>query len=341
MKKLNSILIFLLLIASVAAQTDAASEDVGITPDSRFYGLENAFKKISLAFTFNKEAKARKELEISKERLREVKLMIERNNVDAAEKAEKKHKEIIERLKLRLETDADEEELETQVEIETEINDQETEIEDIKTRVEIKGELTPEQRELLNKLIESLKGNNRELKIKIDAREERLKIKLEEKGLDKEEIKARFEERKNNGLERALKERIENVEKQIEISKERFGDKEDLNLARQRLEEAKKLIENNELESAKNLILEALKLTISVRANVDSEAKEKIKEEIKEIRKERLEKVERVLREKKEETKEEIEKVREIEDSDDDSDEETETEESSGIKRNSGDDSGY
>ena len=32
MKKLNSILIFLLLIASVAAQTDAASEDVGITP---------------------------------------------------------------------------------------------------------------------------------------------------------------------------------------------------------------------------------------------------------------------------------------------------------------------
>src|SRR3989344_5860288 len=215
MKKLIFWMVFLLLFSNVIAQSEAQeiSEDVGIAPDSRLYGLENAFKKISLALTFNKEAKARKELDISKERLREVKLMIERNKPEAAQKAEERHREIIEKLRERLEIDANE---------------------DIKTRVEVKGQLTLEQRELLNRLIENLRENNRDLKVRIDAREDKLKIRLEQSGLNKEEVRVKFEERKDDGLERALKERIENARKQIEISKERFGDNEDLNLAKQR-----------------------------------------------------------------------------------------------------------
>src|SRR3989344_4153931 len=189
MKKLIFWMVFLLLFSNVIAQSEAQeiSEDVGIAPDSRLYGLENAFKKISLALTFNKEAKARKELDISKERLREVKLMIERNKPEAAQKAEERHREIIEKLRERLE------------------------IEDIKTRVEVKGQLTLEQRELLNRLIENLRENNRDLKVRIDEREDKLKIRLEQSGLNKEEVRVKFEERKDDGLERALKERIENA----------------------------------------------------------------------------------------------------------------------------------
>ena len=335
MKKLIFWMVFLLLFSNVIAQNEAQeiSEDVGIAPDSRLYGLENAFKKISLALTFNKEAKARKELDISKERLREVKLMIERNKPEAAQKAEERHREIIEKLRERLEIDANEDEVETQVEIETEINDQETEIEDIKTRVEVKGQLTLEQRELLNRLIENLRENNRDLKVRIDAREDKLKIRLEQSGLNKEEVRVKFEERKDDGLERALKERIENAKKQIEISKERFGDNQDLVLAKQRLEEAEDLIEQGKLEEAKNLILEALKLGVLVRKEITPEVRERVKEEIRNVK---VERVEDLLEKRRIEVKEEIEDVK---DTEDDSDEEDDG--PSEIKRNSGDDSGY
>ena len=70
MKNLIFGIISILLLVSVIAQDDATSTssdsktnippetdetDVGIAPDSAFYGLENAFKKISLALTFSKE----------------------------------------------------------------------------------------------------------------------------------------------------------------------------------------------------------------------------------------------------------------------------------------------
>ena len=97
MKKIIFLFISLMLLANVLAQADSSQDqvfedaetDVGIAPDSALYGLENAFKKISLALTFNKKAKAKKELGIARERLREIKLMIEKNKLDAAEKIAK------------------------------------------------------------------------------------------------------------------------------------------------------------------------------------------------------------------------------------------------------------
>ena len=86
MKKIIFLFISLMPLANVLAQADSSQDqvfedetDVGIAPDSALYGLENAFKKISLALTFNKKAKAKKELGIARERLREIKLMIEKN----------------------------------------------------------------------------------------------------------------------------------------------------------------------------------------------------------------------------------------------------------------------
>src|SRR3989344_3893506 len=144
MKKIIFLFISLMLLANVLAQADSSQDqvfedetDVGIAPDSVLYGLENAFKKISLALTFNKKVKARFEDEV----------------------------------------EADEEGIELQAEAEAEIEEQEAEIEDIKTRIEIKGELNDEQRAKLMELIENLKSDGKDIRLKVDSRKDKLKKK--------------------------------------------------------------------------------------------------------------------------------------------------------------------
>lgn len=60
---------FLLLTSSVFAQEVSA----GITPDSWLYGLDVAIDQITLLLNFDNGDKARKGLEIARERLLEVK----------------------------------------------------------------------------------------------------------------------------------------------------------------------------------------------------------------------------------------------------------------------------
>ncbi len=332
MKKLIFGIIFVLLLANVLAQdsgenTKSTEEiDVGITPDSAFYGLENAFKKISLAFTFNKEARARKELAISKERLREVKLMIEQNKWDAAQKAKTRHEEISGRLKTRFENEVgdDEEEIELQAEFESELDEQENEIQEIETRVEIRGDLNEEQKIKLMELIESLRSEGRDVRLKIDSREDRLKIKLKEKGLTETEIEERIEDRKETGMDNALRNRIEHVKREIEKSETYLNNnnreelKKHLQLAREILDEADDAVEKKEFENAKELILKALRLAVSVRG--DFVISERL-EDRKELIKERIDERKELLERQRNELKEDNELDEKIEDDEDDDEE--------------------
>ena len=362
MKKLIFVLgiVFILLLINASAQIDSADQiadaqvaddsgdesDVGIAPDSPFYGLENAFKKISLALTFGKEAKARKELKIARERLKEVKLMIERNKIDAAEKAKARHEEISEKLKLRFENevDADDKDVELQAEIENEIEEQEDEIEGMKTRIEIKGELTEEQRAKLMEFVDDLKSNGNDVRLKIDARKDRLKVKLKEEGLTEIEIEDKIEKRKETGLDNALRNRIEHVKREIEKSRGHLSRNKNsfnnevlnelrgqLDTSEETLAEAAKKLEEKEYDDAKELITKALKLAVLVRGNEKrfESNREILKEELKkELGEERLERAREKLIERKEELKEMKEKVEERKkEPDEKSDDEDETEE--------------
>ena len=324
MKKMIFGIISILLLVSVIAQadtssdseTDVESEDVGIAPDSAFYGLENAFKKISLALTFSKEAKARKELDIARERLREVRLMIDENKLDAAEKAKIKHEEISQKLKARFENkvEADDDEIELQAEIENEIEEQEAEIEDIKTRIEIRGELSEEQRAKLMELVESLKSSGNDVRLKIDSRKDRLKISLKEKGLTEIEIEERIKSEKETGSENALTNRIEHVKREIEKSREHLDQNKNnldndklvelrvqLDTADETVSEAGKKVEEKKYDEARELINKALRLAVLVRGNEKRfEAnREILKDELKrEVGEERLERAMEKLREK-------------------------------------------
>lgn len=329
MKKTIFGILFILLLANVLAQEsvedikETDDIDVGITPDSAFYGLENAFKKVSLAFTFGKEAKARKELAISKERLREVKLMIEQNKLDAAQKARTRHEEISEKLKARFENKvgSDEKEIELQAEFESELDEQENEIEEIETRIDIRGNLNEEQKAKLMELIESLRKDGNDVRLKIDSRGDRLKINLKEKGLTEEEIEERIENRKETGLDNALRNRIEHVKREIQKSEAYLNEnnreelKKHLELANEVLDDAEDAIEKKEFENAKELILRALRLAVSVRGDfVNDEKLEDRKEAIKE-RKDGMEAIKR----QRDELGEELD---EDEDEDEDEDDE-------------------
>jgi len=67
----------------------------GITPDSPFYGIDVAMDNIGLMFTFNKEKRAEKKLQIADERLKEANMMAAANNIEAMEKAMANHENML------------------------------------------------------------------------------------------------------------------------------------------------------------------------------------------------------------------------------------------------------
>ena len=65
--------------------------DPGVSPDSPFYGLDLAFERMGDAIALGKAAKAERGLKHAQERLSEVRIMVEKNKLQAAEKARAEH----------------------------------------------------------------------------------------------------------------------------------------------------------------------------------------------------------------------------------------------------------
>jgi len=82
------ILLMVLILPIVNAQQP--TEDPGITPDSFLWGLDKALDQLTLLLTFDKGEKAKKGIEIARERLLEVREMIEENKLEAAEKGKRR-----------------------------------------------------------------------------------------------------------------------------------------------------------------------------------------------------------------------------------------------------------
>ena len=159
------------------------SEDPGVTPDSFLWGLDRAIERISLLLTFDKSAKAKKGLAHARERLLEVKAMIEQKKLDAAEKAKEEHGRALGRVKDKIKEIKDEDpedEIEDELDVEDGVEEHESEIEELETEIEakIKGNLTAEQKALVDQLIESFKGEVGKLKIEIKNEQEKTKIKI-------------------------------------------------------------------------------------------------------------------------------------------------------------------
>ena len=210
-------LLFGIILSSPIILAQETQQNPGITPDSFLWGLDKALEQISLLSLTSPNAKATKGLEHAEERLAEIKIMIEENKLDAAEKAEESHGETLVKVKQKLgeiEEDDSVEELEEIIKIEKKVDEHEQEIEQIsgelKIKIKIKGELTEEQQDLIDSILDSLEGQTGEVEIEIKNKKDKTKIKIKiETGRDGEEVEIEIKD--EIGLSNFEKERAEKM----------------------------------------------------------------------------------------------------------------------------------
>lgn len=276
-----------LIIAPQDGEEIPESETGGVGPDSPFlWGLDRAIERIQLLLTFNKAAKAKLGLAHARERLLEVRHMINAKRLEAAEKAKEEHIRCLARVRARLGeiTAVDpEEELEEQLEIENEIEEHENDIEKIEAEIEIKikGNLTADQQEAVDALIEALKGKAAELGIEVEVKKgkTRARIKTVTGKTDEEidDIIEKAKERYAEARERRAEEAVERLERIVEKTEERValleekgvnvtGLEEKLEIAKELLERAKELLEAEDYEGVQETLREAVVLSKGVGA---------------------------------------------------------------------------
>lgn len=177
------------------------TNEPSITPDSFFWGIKNALDKVSLALTFNPQSKAEKGLQIAQERLLEFQKMAEEGKIGAAEKAKQSHGEFLEKAKIAARSISREnktEEIEQQIEIEKKVEELENVSErtenNIKVKIKTRGNLTAEQKVLVESLIASMQNQTGSLKIEIKENKERIKVEIKQKtGKSEGEIEKEIE----------------------------------------------------------------------------------------------------------------------------------------------------
>src|SRR3989338_7741561 len=237
----NIRLIGLVLIILVLPIANAHEEPVqaGVTPDSFLWGLDKALDNLNLLLTFDKGEKARKGIEIARERLQEVKAMVGENKLEAAEKAKEAEVKILSKVKeiiSNIEEENSTKQIEQEIEIEREIEEHEDEVEEaissLKIKIEVKGTLSEQQKASLDSLLSTIKNKAGEVKIEIKNKKDKTKIKIKaETGKSEKEIE---DEIKNIEEEKGLA----GIKKEKAL--EEIGDaKEDLSELEKELEEHK------------------------------------------------------------------------------------------------------
>lgn len=232
MKNTMIIISIALLISQTAfAQTPVTDEPkitAGITPDSWLYGLDVAIDHISLLLTFDNGAKARKGLEIARERLLEVKEMVGENKLAAAKRAQSEHANVLGTVQSAVKgigrTNSTKE-IEEEIEIEKELEEHKTEIEtvkgELKVKIKVKGKITPEQQAMIDSVLASLERKAGEVEIEIENEKGKTKIEIEQKtGKSSKEVEEEIEElEEKKGLKEIRKEKawdkIKDAEEEI------------------------------------------------------------------------------------------------------------------------------
>ena len=238
-------LTFLIFILPIVNAQQTTLEGPGVTPDSFLWGLDKALEQLNLLLTFDEGNEARKGLEIARERLLEIKIMAEENKFEAVEKAKEDHKKTLAKVRndiKEIEEDNDVEELEDIIEIERGLEDHNEEIEEtfaeLKVKIKVKGETTQEQKDLIDSILNSLKGQTGEVEIEIENKKDKTKIEIKQKsGKSEEEIEVE----------------IKNIEKEKGIKKEEKA-LESINDAKAELNEFLEEAKENSLVLSQDLL---------------------------------------------------------------------------------------
>jgi len=220
--------VFAYPITGKAINTEKQQVTAGVTPDSFLYFLDVALDNINLALTFDSGEKARKGLDIARERLMEVREMVEAGKIDASQIAQSEHANALNVVKnsvREIERPNSTEEIEEEIEIERELEEHKTEIEEVigelRVKIEVKGEITPEQQVLVDSILANLEDKAGEVEIEIENEKGETKIEIEiEAGKSDEEVEDLIEEIEDKkGLKEIRKEKawdkIKDAEEEI------------------------------------------------------------------------------------------------------------------------------
>ena len=214
------ILAIAVLIMPAAAAQDTTEAKAGWTPDSFLYFFDVLFDDLAILFTSDQVEKAKASLRIAGERGAELRLMLEKKDIDAAVVAEREHKKVIDiasQVLDALERENPDEEIENVIKIEKEFLEHNNEIEEsidelrLKFKLDIRGEITPEQQALVDSILTNVENHVGELEIKIDERKGRTRIRIKDSTGETDidiDIRIRDIERKH-GLDDLKRERAE------------------------------------------------------------------------------------------------------------------------------------
>jgi len=216
--------------ASIALAQEETSEDIVIpanetaklNPDAGFsYGLGRAIENIGMLLTFGKSAKAEKGLQNAYQRLLEVREMIQEKRFAIAEKIANESAADIEAIKARVKSleDKPEKQLELELKIQDKIEKHQENIEKLEAEIEaMKDNLTEQEQEKVDAIVENMKNKTAELKSAAKEKIASTKTKLKaEKELTDDEVEEIVKEKESELNITALQEkRAERAIKRLE-----------------------------------------------------------------------------------------------------------------------------
>lgn len=279
MKRIIFGVLLIVLIFPIINAQQITTTDAGITPDSLFWGLDKAFDQISLLLTTGDVDKAKKGLEIAEERLSEIREMIEENKLEEAKKAKEAHGKTLVKVKEKVEgveEDDSLEEIRKVIEIEKELENHDEEVEQtfgkLKVKIEIEGEITQEQKDLIDSILNSLKGQTGEVEIEIENKKNKIKIEIEqETGKSEEEIEIEIEGiEKEKGIKKQEKalEAIEEAEEEFNEFLEE-AEEENRTIFQGIINQFNSLLEQSKFEYEQGNYMEAKKLAKQAKRLLD------------------------------------------------------------------------
>lgn len=275
--------LLVVLISPVNAQQTIIT-DPGITPDSFLWGFDKAFDQITLILTNGDVDKAKKGLEIAEERLAEIREMIEENNLEEAEKAQEAHGKTLLKVKeevKKVEDDDSLQEIEKVIEIEKELEGHDDDVEQtfgkLKVKIEIEGEITQEQKDLIDSILNSLEGQTGEIEIEIENKKNKIKIEIEqETGKSEEEIEIEIENiEKEKGIKKQEKafETIKDAEEEYnELLEE--AEEENITISQDIIDQFNSLLNQAKSQFDQSNYAEARKLAKQAEKLLDDEKEE-------------------------------------------------------------------
>lgn len=215
-------------------RADNTTIGAGITPDSWLYGIDVALDKISLALTFNPTDRARKGLDIARERLMEVRKMISENKLKAAQRAQQEYENDLNTVQSSVrqirETNSTKE-IKDEIKIEKDLEEHRSEIDEVRGELEVKmkvkGNVTQGQQRMINSIFGNLENKTSNVVIVIENEKNKTKIKIRQKtGKSDKEVEREVDElEEKEGLKKIREERASN---KIEDAEEKLNETKEL-----------------------------------------------------------------------------------------------------------------